>query len=402
MSDAVGVPPLGFEDQRWDWQGQRPIGRADRMFSTYRSSVPPQIAEIDVRLDRQTQTAINGAVAAIATLERDQNVHYAGIAGALLRSESVGSSKIERLHVDARTLGLAAIGESRRTSDAAQVWANVGAMVIAIDAASDGPISVGTFHRIHATLMRDDPHEKAWAGRFREMQNWIGGSDACPRGALHVPPAPGRVPALMDDLAGWCTRVDIDPVTRAAVAHAQFETIHPYTDGNGRTGRAIIHTILRQGRVVTASIVPTSAALMTDVKGYFDSLDRYRAGDVGAYLVHFAEATVRATSEALRLGTELKAIATEWHDRTRLRVGSVAAAIVSGLIQQPVITATLNAAMPLAPQPSTIYRAIEVLVDGGVLTEITDGKRNRVWAALEITAALDDFTRRLGPRQPGW
>lgn len=371
------------------------------MFRDYQSTVPPNIADLDLQLSRGTHTAINDASAAIAGLERDPNVRYAGIAGALLRSESVGSSKIERLDVDARSLGLAAIDEARPHSDAAQVWANVAAMTVAIDAATIGPVSADTFNRIHATLMADDPHEKAYAGRYRDMQNWIGGSDDCPRDALHIPPTPARVPALMDDVASWCSRADVHPIACAAIAHAQFETIHPYTHGNGRTGRSIVHTILRRSGLVTASIVPTSAALMTDVNAYFDSLDAYRRGDVDSYLQHFAAATTRASGEARRLGGELKAISTEWQDRTRLRAGSVAATIVSGLIQQPVISATINAAIPARPEPSTIYRAIDVLVDAGILTEITEAKRNRVWAALDITAALDDFTRRLGRRQPG-
>ena len=398
---SVGFPAVGFEAQTWDWQGQRPRGRADRMFRDYHSTVPPEIADLDLQLSRGTHTAINVAAAAIAELERDPNLQYAGISGALLRSESVGSSKIERLDVDARSLGLAAIDEARPASDAAQVWANVAAMNVAIDAATAGPITADTFSRIHATLMSDDPYEKAYAGRFRDVQNWIGGSDECPRDALHIPPAPHRVPALMGDVARWCNRGDVHPIVCAAIAHAQFETIHPYTDGNGRTGRSIVHTILRRSGLVTASIVPTSAAL-TDVNAYFDSLDAYRRGDVDSYLQHFAAATTRASSEAQRLGGELKAISSEWQDRTRVRAGSVAATIVSGLIQQPVISATINAAIPARPEPSTIYRAIDVLVAAGILTEITEAKRNRVWAALDITAALDDFTRRLGRRQPGW
>ena len=386
----------------WVWT-HRPRGRADREFKHYQSSVPPSIANADLRLDRNTLSDINDAIAAVADLERDPNVRYAGIAGALLRSESVASSKIERLNVDARSLGLAAIDETRPKSDATQVWANVTAMTVAINTATLDQITPDTFNMIHLALMRDDPYEGRWAGRMRDVPSWIGGSDECPRDAVHVPPAAHRLPDLMADLSTWCERADITPLIRAAVAHAQFETIHPYTDGNGRTGRAIIHTILRRGGTASASVVPTSSALLSDVNGYFDSLAAYRQGDVDAYLRHFASATTRASREAQILGAELKDISLEMHDAGAFRPDSIAATIAAGLVQQPVISATRNAATAVGSvEPSTIYRAIESLESAGILTEITDGKRNRVWVAMSVTAALDEFGRRLGRRQPGW
>ena len=402
LKPVATFPALSHEAQVWEW-AQRPSGRADREFKHYESSVPPSIANVDLHLDRDTLVALNDAIAAVTDLERDPNVHYAGIAGALLRSESVASSKIERLDVDARSLGMAAIDELRPKSDAAQVWANVTAMTVAINAATTDGIAPETFNMIHLALMRDDPFEGQWAGRLRDMPSWIGGSDACPRDAVHIPPTAHRLPALMADLSTWCERADITPLTRAAIAHAQFETIHPYTDGNGRTGRAIIHTILRRGGTATFSIVPTSSALLADVDGYFNSLESYRQGDVDTFLRHFASATTRASREAQLLGAELREISLEMGASGAFRPGSIAATIVSGLVQQPVISATRNAATTAGrAEPSTIYRAIESLESAGILTEITDGKRNRVWIALSVTAALDEFGRRLGRRQPGW
>lgn len=183
---------------------------------------------------------------------------------------------------------------------ATQVWANVRAMQAAIAIAGPEPMSASTFNQVHSVLMIDDPCESKWAGKVRDMQNWIGGSNECPREALHVPPAPARVPALMADLAEWCNRRDVIPLAHAAIAHAQFETIHPYTDGNGRTGRAIIHTILRRDQMTTTAILTTSAALPADVDGYFGALGEYRAGRVDDYLSHFAHATSRAARHVRR------------------------------------------------------------------------------------------------------
>lgn len=312
FADRLGMPwpAVGFEPQVWDWKGEPPA-RADRLFRDYTSSDPPAIGAATVQLDGVTAAALESATIAVAALDNDTNSHLASVAGALLRSEPVGSSKIEHLDTDAQTLALAAIGETKRWSVAAQVWSNVEAMETALRLGGDGVFDTGTVLAIHKTLMRDDPNEAAWAGRVRDMQNWIGGSDDCPRDAMFVPPDPRHVGPLLDDLAVFCGRTNLPGLAQAAIAHAQFETIHPFTDGNGRTGCALIHTVLRRRKVTNRVVVPTSAALLTDIDGYFGALGDYRGGDVNRYLVHVAAATERAAVEARLLGSELREIAVE-------------------------------------------------------------------------------------------
>ena len=357
------------------------------------------IADVNVRLEMTTVSALDEATAAVASLNTDPNSHLAGVAGALLRSESVGSSKIEQLSVDARSLALAAIGEVRARSSAAQVWANVAAMEAAIRLGDETEFSEATIASIHFVLMKDDPYERSRAGKMRETQNWICGSDECPRGALHVPPAVERLAALMSDLTHFATRLDIPPIAQAAIAHAQFETIHPFTDGNGRTGRALIHTILRRRGLARTVVVPTSSALLTDVSAYFASLGAFRNGDLDEYLTHFAFATARAAQHARTLGADLQALSAEWNALISPRAGSVAAQLLGSLIRQPVISANRNDVV--GADPATVYRAIDRLVSAGVLSEITASKRNRIWVAKEVTAALDEFSRRIGQRFDG-
>ena len=99
--------------------------------------------------------------------------------------------------------------------------------------------------------MQDDPGEVRYAGRIRDMQNWIGGSDYSPRDALYVPPPPETVEGYLDDLIRFANRNDLPVLSQAAVAHAQFESVHPFTDGNGRIGRALINAILRRRGATT-------------------------------------------------------------------------------------------------------------------------------------------------------
>ncbi len=390
-------PSVIYEPQVWDWKGERSRSREDRLFRGFNAGVPAFIAGIDTRIDGPTGAILEDAVVAIAALDNSANSHLASVAGALLRSESVGSSKIEHLDTNAQLLAMAAIGSLKSTSAAAQVWANVEAMELALKLGRQGDFTVDTILAIHDALMKDDPVEGVWSGRVRNMQNWIGGSDECPRNAVFIPPVPDRVGRLLDDLAAFCRRTNIPGLVQAAVAHAQFETIHPFTDGNGRTGRAIIHTILRRRNVASNVVVPTSAALLARVDSYFDSLGSYRAGDLGSYLSHFAAATRRAADEAVLLGVHLAAVTAEWDEIVRPRPGSAVAALMASLLRQPVMSASHHGAGDV--DAAGLYRAVDRLVSAGVLVEVTDFKRNRLWVAPDVTSALDDFNRRIGKRQ---
>ena len=388
-------PAVQYESQTWEWDGHRASSRADRLFRDFASAVPANIADIELRLGARTLATLEEATLAIADLDRERMP--AGVSGALLRSESVASSKIEHLDIDAQALATAAAGEAKARSAAAQVWANVRAMEAAVAAGDAAAFTIETILGIHHILMADDPYEKEWAGRLRTMQNWIGGSDECPRDALFVPPAPRHVVSAMEDLVAFIYREDLPALAQAAIAHAQFETIHPVTDGNGRVGRTLIHTVLRRRRLATHVVTPTSSALLADVDGYFDSLDAYRTGNIDDYLVHFAAATTSAAHEALRLSDELRQLSDDWTKRVKPRAGSVGAAILANLVHQPVISSTLHGGGQA--DPAAVHRAIARLVEADVLLETTGAKRNRVWVAKEVTAALDDFGRRIGRRR---
>ena len=119
-----------------------------------------------------------------------------------------------------------------------------------------GQIELAAITSAHEALMQDDTIEASYAGRLRDMQNWIGGSDYSPRGALYVPPPPATVQGYMDDLLAFANRDDLPALVQAAIAHAQFESIHPFTDGNGRIGRALINTVLRRRKATTRVVVP--------------------------------------------------------------------------------------------------------------------------------------------------
>jgi Fic family protein len=353
------------------------------------------IVSVDVVLPSETAAVVEEAAAEIARFDAELGREIAPFAAVLLRSESAASSKIENLTASARAIAEAELhGHAGR--NASMIVANERAMNAAIALAEriDGE-AILTMHV--ALLERTHPDI---AGRWRDQQVWIGGGDIGPHGAAFVPPHHSRVPAGIDDLVAFIARDDVPVLAHAALAHAQFETIHPFPDGNGRTGRALVHAHLRAKGLIRNVTVPVSAGLLTDIDGYFAALTRYRGGDPTAIVEAFATAVFRAVANGRRLVDDLHAIRQDWQERVRVRRDAAAWRVAELLLRHPVVNAALVAAeIGIAPQNT--YRSLRPLVEAGVLVEFTDRKRNQLWRAPEVLDALDRFAARAGRRNRG-
>ena len=176
---------------------------------------------------------------------------------------------------------------------------------------------------MHRALLSGQRGWEDHAGRWRDQLVWIGTSAISPRGASHVAPQAPLVPPAMEDLVGFVHRDDVPVLLQAAVAHAQFETVHPFVDGNGRTGRAMVHSILRAKGILTATTAPVSAGLLTQTEQYFAALTAYRDGDAQPIVERFADAARFAASSGSRLVDDLS----EQVDAARAQL--------SGLRRQP-------------------------------------------------------------------
>jgi len=407
-SAAEPWPSVAVQRRDWDWprHGPKPP-RGDRQFREFDAAVPPAIAARAARPGPEAAAALAAATAAAEVLDRSAGIDLTALAGSLLRSESVASSRIEHLRASQRDVGVAMLREGAGGA-AAHVAANVRAMAEAVRlGAGSDPLTVEDLLRIHRVLLGHDPAQQEYAGRLRAVQNWVGSSFHSPRDALFVPPPPGLVDPLVRDLVAFCHRTDLDPIAQAAIAHAQFETIHPFADGNGRTGRALVHVVLRRRGLVTRSVVPVSTVLLADVDAYFAGLADYRAGRLDVWLARFAAATAHAASAGLRLAVELREIRVEWHAAVRPRRGSAAAHLLDILLRQPVVDidslrTLLPDADPAGPgrvADKNLYRAVDRLVGAEVLTELSGGGRNRVWGALDVLDLLERFEASLGRRR---
>lgn len=394
---SIEVPAHEHLVEPWQ-QSIRGGTREDRMLSEVTVWLPPRIAELDVVVPSSIGAEMDEALREIAALDDTHGEHLASLATLLLRAESVASSKIE--HVEASLDDYArALHGIRSNMSAVSMVASTAALSDLIRSVQNGqPIELDKIYRAHEILMADDPQERAYAGRPREMQNWIEGSDHSPRNATYVPPPPRTVDGYMDDLLAFANRSDIGVLVQAAIAHAQFESIHPFTDGNGRIGRALINTILRKRGATRRVVVPLASAIVARRESYFDALDAYRAGDATVIIDSFSKASLIAAQESRTTADRLAQMPVEWRELARKpRRGSAAARLLDSLLEYPVFSAD-EAEARVGGATSSVYAAINRLHEAGVIRPLTKRTRNQVWVASSLADELDDLGVRIETR----
>jgi Fic family protein len=362
---------------------------AQQQQGNYQAAISANIADLTVNLPSDVLADAEDASREVTRFDAELGSEIAPFSSVLLRTESAASSNIENLTASARAIAEAELQGAKTTANAKVIVANTAAMVAAINLADN--IDADAILAMHKALMRDvDPKS---AGRWREEQVWIGGGTHGPRGAMFVPPHHSRVLAAIDDLLRFAQRDDIPVIPQISLAHAQFETIHPFTDGNGRTGRALIQGMLRRKGLTRNVTVPVSAGLLTDTNSYFAALTAYREGDSAPIVRRVSEAAVAAVFNGRELVNELHAVRAEWNDKITARSDSAAWQIADLLLRRPVInTALLTEELGIESKHARRY--LEPLSGAGVVIETSSGPRSRVWRSPEVIAALDAFADR--------
>jgi len=397
-SDQPSWPAVG--EHELTWVPTLPadlVPRAVRQRHTgpSRAAVVPSIASLTPQVDGPTAALADEAAREIARFDAQVGSDLAPFAAVLLRNESASSSQIEQLTAGARAIAVAELGEGT-SRNAASVVGNVRAMRAALALAGD--LSASSILAMHEALL--DETEPAIAGRWRTEQVWIGGDSYGPHGATFIPPVADDVEPLIDDLLAFARREDVPVLVLAAVSHAQFETIHPFPDGNGRTGRALIHALLRRYELTRAVTVPVSAGLLTDVDSYFTALTAYRDGDPSPIVASLATGSLEAVVNARQLVDDLHQVRARWDDVITARRDAAAWRVADLLLRQPVLDAA-TLAREIGIAPGNALRALEPLVRAGVVTEFSGRSRNRLWQAREVLEAVDAFAARAGRRRAG-
>jgi Fic family protein len=365
----------------------------------YEAFIPDPIAPLDIELSGDLAGVVSDAESAIAVLNAEARPALLPLARLLLRTEAIASSRVEGMQMDVRALARAearydmgvAVG-----AEATEILANIDAMQLAVEeAAAIQQLTPRHFEEIHAVLLKSAPRS-AGAGATRDEQNWIRGNDYNPCGADFVPPPPEALGSLLTDLCTFCSDEALPPLVQAAIAHAQFETIHPFNDGNGRTGRALVQVLLRRRGLAPDYIPPISVALAAERERYINGLEGYRAGAVDEWIEQFAVASARAAQLARRYLDRVRGLQDGWRERLRAtpsppRADAVAWRLIDVLPAHPIITVPVGVTATERSKPQ-VNIGIDQLSVAGVLTPLSDSQRNRSWEAiglLDLLVALE-------------
>lgn len=390
----------------WQPQLESGLSRRDRNGCYYDAYLPDSLAGRHFSIDGDVAADIADAEAAIFRLNIDavSLLNSEALARLLLRAEAVASSRIEGLNAGGRRLLRAeaerALGDEPSDVTAEEILGNVRAVAWAIDSGvAGGRITLEGLLETHRVLLAGT-RLAAHGGRIREEQNWIGGSSYNPCRAAFVPPPPEFVRALLEDLCTFCNEDSLPAVAQAAIAHAQFETIHPFVDGNGRTGRALIHVILRRRGLAPRVLPPVSMILAARADDYIGGLRATRyTGEPGTaaarqgvnrWLGYFAAACQRAAGDALAYEAEAAALQSRWRAAVgKVRRGSAVDLLLRVLPGTPVVTVS-SAANAIDRSVQATNEAVNRLAAAGVLTSVKIGrKRHR---AFEADGLIEAFT----------
>jgi Fic family protein len=305
------------------------------------------------------------------------------------------------MQVDARTLARAEAKQEtgqRVGKESAEILSNIDAMEFAIEQVSSANgIRMEDVLDIHRVLLAQDQRVPN-PGQVRESQNWIGGNDYNPCGANFVPPPPEEVIPLLEDLSLFCNEETLPPLVQAAIAHAQFETIHPFVDGNGRTGRALVQVILRRRGIARSFVPPVSVVLAKDRDRYIRGLTLFREDQVAEWIENFCTSASQASHLASRYLVRVAELQDGWRQQLREysnpRADAVAWTIIDVLPGHPVITVPVAVAATKRTKPA-VTNAIDELGEAGVLVELSGSRRNRSWEArglLDLIVGLEEGT----------
>lgn len=388
-------PSITYETCAWERDYDElsliPKSRRRKILPTYEAALPAKIAQLKVNLPTEIQRRIADVEVAVTRFDEAEGARDWDLPALLLRSESSSSSQIERLSSSVRNVALAELSD-RAPANALLIAGNVAAMREALR--QGGSVSIDSICRIHDVLMAGTSEIEG----LRDEQVWIGGTPYSPHGASFVPPHASRVPEYIDDLIGFGVREDVPPVAKEAIFHAQFETIHPFTDGNGRTGRALVHRMLANDEVLLHSTLPVSTGLLHDVERYMKALDAYHEGEVEPIISCFADALELAVVIGLRIAADVDTVLDAWRAANTDRAGSASYSLPALLVEQPVVNVAYVADR-LGITDRAARNLIETACERSILSKMGNAKRGAFYQADELIEILEEASSLQGIRR---
>jgi Fic family protein len=403
---------MGYYETQFWLSDTRGANRRERQSGAYHPFVPDKLSDTDHLLTPEASEAAAQAQADIQRLDLT-TPHLANtepIARLILRAEAVASSKIEGLQISAGKLleyeALDELGVSHRIgSTEAAVLGNISSMEESINTlSSKSSFDVDDICSINKKLL-EHTDLADYGGVIRTQQNWIGGNNVNPIGAAYVPPRPELVLDYIEDLAKFIATAQMPGIALAAIAHAQLETIHPFADGNGRTGRTLVQVILRRSGLAQNVVPPISLILATDKARYIDNLAAYRWNENAEeqrsrilcesdWVEYFARSCSLACKRAHNFNDTLESILSDWREKVHPRANSAADLLLPKLIGNPVISIT-SAARLCGRSTEAARNAIATLSEAGVLYQSSKNRKSNLYVAREVVDAFTGYEIRL-------
>lgn len=391
QSTVTRTTPRGrYESAVWDADFARAAGRRQGA-REYEAFTPDPIGEYEPPLSSSAFALAERAGSAVRGLNAKEPLlaPLEGLARQLLRSEALASSRIEGLRISHRKLAEADAEDTLGTHRALEVLGNMRAMEEGIAIGDQADVITPTdIQAIHRALAVVPPLDRI-AGKFREEQGWIGG--ATPVDAEYVGPPYQRVKPLVADLCDFMNRDDLSPIVQAGIAHAQFELIHPFGDGNGRVGRCLIHLLFRRRGLAPRYVPPVSLVLGANKDTYIAGLQGFATGGVEDWVEQFARCTDLASRMAEEFSERVTNLQSEWLEKLGpIRKDSTAIPILKNLPTYPVITTRIVQALTGRSNRAAL-NGLRKLEQAEILTRHSNRRKGDSWEAKALFALLNDF-----------
>ncbi len=303
----------------------------------YQAALPLLIAERSVAVPDDLSARISALLVEMARFDVELGQRADNVPTMLLRSESSASSQIDRLTSTAQSVALAEL-YPKASSDARLVVANMIATQRALELPAG--LSLEGIVEIHDLLLDNSHLENQTNSAFEKLRQkpvWLGGTSFTPHTALFVPPAFQHVPEYMADLIEFGTRSDLNPVVKAAILYAQFQTVHPFLTANGQTGRALIHHIFRAEGVLSSTLIPVSVGFLHNIDSLINALQSYREGDPLVIIEELVSALELALFVSRVTETSIESLLEDWDSLVGHRKGSKIRQLPKTLVKQPVV-----------------------------------------------------------------
>lgn len=312
-----------------------------------------------------------------------------------VRREAVLSSRIEGTQATLGELLAAEAGAAveRSPKDLREVGNYVVALEHGVRRLKTLPLSLRLVRELHEKLMKGTPGGGMTPSEFRRSQNWIGAPGSTVENATYVPPPPAEMMGCLNEWEKFLHQSALPPLIQAALAHYQFEAIHPFLDGNGRVGRLMITLFLVERSVLTTPLLYLSAFFEATRQDYYARLQGVSdRGEWDAWLQYFLNGVARQAEDALGRAERINGLLSDWRIAVAGASSRVPAIMLDMLAANPFLTVK-KAAKQLGVAFTTAQRAVHRLEQLSIVTEISKAKRGRVYCARAIMNILDEPAR---------